>query len=74
LRGFAPSRPDQGQELGKMGVGIVGRGTLPVVLHCENWKCFVPKAFHRSVVQVHVGDLEIGRAGIPSGVPFTEKP
>jgi len=47
-----------------MGVGIVGPGgRFRVVLHCENWKCFVPKAFHRSVVQVHVGDFEIGGAG-----------
>ena len=61
-----PAGPDQGQKFGKMGVRVVGaRRGFRVVLHGENRKCFVPKAFHRSVIQVHVGDLEIGGAGDP---------
>ena len=36
-----------------------------MVLHREHWKCFVANAFHRSVVQVEVRDLEFRRARDP---------
>ena len=65
-----PSRPDQVEKFGKMGMRIVrARRRLRVILHRENRKCFVPKAFHGSVVQIDVGDLEIGRAGDAVGGP-----
>lgn len=58
-----------------MGVGVVGTGGgFWMILYSENRKCFVPKAFHRSVIQVHMSDLEIGRAGDPLRRPVNRKP
>lgn len=34
-----------------------------VVLNGKDRKCFVPNAFHRSVVKIDVSDLQIARAG-----------
>src|SRR5262245_35708816 len=52
----------------KMGVGVVrARCGLRVILDSEYRKCFVAKAFHRSVVQIEVGDLQLGRTGDPFG-------
>jgi hypothetical protein len=47
-----------------VGVGVVGswRG-FRVVLDGKDRKCFVPNAFHRSVVEIDVGDLQIARPG-----------
>src|SRR5262245_20720281 len=38
------------------------RRGLGVILRREDRKCFVPKTFHGSIVQIEVGDLEIGGA------------
>src|SRR5687767_8302357 len=57
-----------------MRVGVVrSRGRFRVVLHGENRKCFVPKAFHGSVVEIEVSDLEIGCAGDSFGAPLHRK-
>ena len=34
-----------------------------VVLDGKDRKCFVPNAFHRSVIEIDVSDLQIARAG-----------
>ena len=42
-----------------MRVGIVGsRRGLRVILHGKDRKFFVANAFHRSIVEIDVGDLE----------------
>src|ERR1051325_12006398 len=47
-----------------MWVGVVRpRRGLGVTLHGENRKCFVPKTFLRSVVEIEGGDLQIRGAG-----------
>ncbi len=58
-----------------MGVGVVGswRG-FRVVLHGENRKSFVANTFHGTVVQIEVGDLQIGAPGTPDSFPSTAKP
>lgn len=38
-----------------------------VILHGKYRKCFVAKAFHRSVVQIEVGNLQIRCSGYPIG-------
>ena len=49
-----------------MRVGVVGSGRgFRVVLHGEHRKLFVAKTFHRPVVQIDVGDLQIGGARHP---------
>jgi hypothetical protein len=60
----------QAEEFLKMWVGIVGsRRGFGMVLHGEHWKFFVANAFHRSVVQVAVSDLE--PAGARHALPLT---
>ena len=39
------------------------RGGFRMVLDGKDRKCFVPNAFHRSVIQIDVSDLQIARAG-----------
>lgn len=39
------------------------RGGFRVVLDGKDRKCFVPNAFHRSVIEIDVSDLQIARAG-----------
>ena len=57
-----------------MRVGVVrSRGRFRVVLHGKNRKCFVPKAFHGSVVEIEVSDLEIGCARYSLGASLHRK-
>ena len=44
-----------------------------VVLDGKQRKCFVPKAFDGSVVQIEVGDLEIGCSRHPGNAAFYGK-
>ena len=61
----------QAEEFLEMRVGVMrSRRGLRVVLHGEHWKFFVANAFHRSVVQVAMGDLKIARAG--NGVALSQ--
>jgi len=49
----------QAEEFLKMRVGVMrSRRGLRVVLHGEHWKFFVANAFHRSVVQIYVGNFQ----------------
>ena len=57
------SRVEPTQEFLEVRVGIVGpRRGLRMVLYCEHRKFFVANAFHRSVVQIYVGNLQPGSA------------
>ena len=44
-----------------------------VILDGKQRKCFVPKAFDGSVVQIEVGDLEIGGSRYPGNTAFYGK-
>src|SRR5580765_510970 len=58
--------PHRRQEILEMRVGIMrARRRFGVVLDGKQRKCFVPKTFDRSVVEIEVGDLQIGGSRHP---------
>ena len=44
-----------------------------VVLDGKDRKCFVPNAFHRSVVEIEVGHFQFGRSGNAGSGAFHRK-
>ena len=49
------------------------RGGFRVVLDGKDRKCFVPNAFHRSVIEIDVSDLQIARAGDRAVLPLNRE-